>query len=392
MKILYMNWNSYGNPDMQAALRKLGYELILYDFSTKTGRNNAVFEQNLGQSLEAHAPDFVFSFDYFPVISKVCNTYGIPYVSWVYDNPQISLYSYTAANPCNRIFVFDRQEYLFFHQNGIDTVHYLPLATNPERLSAADRAVPPGQEAEISFVGSLYTEPRHQLYARLKDLQPYTRGYLDALLQAQMRIYGYAFIEELLGGEILEDLQKACPCPPNYDGVETPEYIYSNYFLLRQVTAMEREKALRMLSGKYPVQLYTNDPACTCGNCINHGPVDYDTAMSRIFYGSRINLNITLRSIKTGIPLRALDIMGSGGFLLTNYQEEFLDHFVPDEDFVCYDSMEDLMDKTDYYLAHERERREIAENGYEKVKKGHTFEDRIPILFRTTDNMENTED
>lgn len=391
MKILYMNWNSYGNPDMQTALRKLGYELILYDFFTKTGRNNAVFEQNLGQSLEAHAPDFVFSFDYFPVISKVCNIYGIPYVSWVYDNPQINLYSYTAANPCNRIFVFDRQEYLFFYQNGIDTVHYLPLATNPERFPEIDRVVPPGQEAEISFVGSLYTEPKHQLYARLKDITPYTRGYLDALLQAQIRIYGYTFIEELLDGDILKDLKKACPCPPNYDGVETQEYIYSNYFLLRQVTAMEREEVLRRLSQKYPIQLYTNDPAYTCENCINHGPADYDTEMSRIFYGSKINLNITLRSIKTGIPLRAFDIMGSGGFLLTNYQEEFLDYFVPDEDFVYYSSMEELMDKADYYLSHERERSEIARNGYEKVKKEHTFENRIPILFRTMENTENVE-
>ena len=38
-----------------------------------------------------------------------------------------------------------------------------------------------------------------------------------------------------------------------------------------------------------------------------------------MFANSKVNLNITLRNIKTGIPLRALDIMGAGGFLLTNY-------------------------------------------------------------------------
>lgn len=384
MKILYMNWNSYGNLDMQASIKKLGYELLSYDFSTKTDRNDAVFEEDLGQGIRAFAPDFVFSFDYFPVISKVCNQYNVTYVSWVYDNPHVNLYSYTTANPCNRIFVFDKQEYLFFQSNGIHTVHYLPLATNPDRLHPEERSAAPRQKAELSFVGSLYTEPKHQLYARLQGITPYTRGYLDALLQAQKRIYGYTFIEELLGGSILEDLKKACPCPPNYDGVESQEYLYSNYFLLRQVTAMERDEIIRLISKKYPLQLYTNDSTYTCANCTNHGPVDYYTEMSRIFYGSKINLNITLRSIKSGIPLRAFDIMGSGGFLLTNYQEDFLDFFEPDVDFVYYSSVDDLMDKVDYYLSHEQERQEIARSGCEKVRREHTFEARIPILFENT--------
>lgn len=381
MKILYVNWDSYGNLDMQETLRKMGYELSLYGFSTKTDRNDAVFEAALEKSISAFKPDFVFSFDYFPVISKVCNQCDVVYVSWVYDNPQISLYSYTAANPCNRIFVFDKQEYLFFRNNGIDTVHYLPLATNPGRLRPKEHAQAGGQGAEISFVGSLYTEPKHQLYARLQNLTPYTKGYLDAAMQAQKRVYGYTFLEELLSGSILEDLKKACPCPPNYDGVETEEYIYSNYFLLRQITAMERDEIIRLLSGKYPLQLYTNDRNYTCPNCTNHGPVDYYTEASGVFYGSKINLNITLRSIKSGIPLRAFDIMGSRGFLLTNYQEDFLDFFVPDEDFVYYSDPEDLMAKVEYYLSHDRERREIAQNGYEKVRREHTFENRIPLLF-----------
>ncbi|MCI7042055.1 MAG: DUF3880 domain-containing protein [Lachnospiraceae bacterium] len=383
MKILYMNWNSYGNLDMQAALKKMDYELLLYDFATKTERNDVAFEKNLGECIMHFTPDFVFSFDYFPVISKVCNQCDVTYVSWVYDNPQISLYSYTAANPCNRIFVFDKQEYLFFHNNGIHTVHYLPLATNPDRLYSQESASTGRSGAEISFVGSLYTEPKHQLYEKLKNIPPYTRGYLDAVLQAQKRIYGYNFVEELLNGRILEDLKKACPCPPNADGVESEEYIYSNYFLLRKVTAMERDELIRLLSQNYQLHLYTNDINYTCANCINHGPAEYYTEAPLVFFNSKINLNITLRSIKSGIPLRAFDIMGCGGFLLTNYQEDFLDCFVPDEDFVYYSDPENLLDKVGYYLSHEKERREIAQNGYEKVRREHTFEKRIPILFNS---------
>ena len=88
-----------------------------------------------------------------------------------------------------------------------------------------------------------------------------------------------------------------------------------------------------------------------------------------------------MRSIKSGIPLRAFDIMGSQGFLLSNFQEDFLEYFTPDEDFVYYTDREDLMKQVEYYLSHEKERLEICRNGYEKILLSHTYENRIPILF-----------
>lgn len=382
-KIIFMDWNCYGGQDMKTALRGLGVNLFPFPFSPKTDRNDAVFEEKLGEAIRSFSPDFVFSFDYFPVISKVCNAREVVYVSWVYDNPLVSLYSYTLANPWNRVFLFDRQEYLFFRGNGIDTVHYLPLAAAPGRLGAdADSSdIARRYRADISFVGSLYTEPKHQLYNRLGGVSLYTRGYLDAVMQAQKRVYGASFLEETLNDDILSDLRKAYPCPPNADGVETESYLYGNYFLLRQVTAMERTELIQQIGARHPIHLYTNDQSYTSVGCVNCGPVDYYAQAPYVFYHSKINLNISLRSIKTGIPLRVFDIMGSRGFVLTNYQEDLADCFVPDEDFVYYADAEDLLGKIDYYLSHEAERAEIARNGYEKVLQYHTFDHRIPLLF-----------
>ena len=92
------------------------------------------------------------------------------------------------------------------------------------------------------------------------------------------------------------------------------------------------------------------------------GPVDYYSTMPLVFRHSRINLNITLKSIRTGVPLRCMDIMGSGGFLLTNFQSDLLDLFVPDEDFVFYESETDFIDKIRYYLSHEASRQQIIAN------------------------------
>ena len=50
---------------------------------------------------------------------------------------------------------------------------------------------------------------------------------------------------------------------------------------------------------------------------------------------------------------------------------------MPGEDFVYYESMEDLLQKIDYYLVHEDEREAIAKNGHDKVSAGHTFRHRV---------------
>lgn len=67
------------------------------------------------------------------------------------------------------------------------------------------------------------------------------------------------------------------------------------------------------------VALYTgSDTGKLHGNIKIFLPVDYDTQLPFLYRRSKINLNITCRSIVTGIPMRALDVMASGGFLLSN--------------------------------------------------------------------------
>ena len=127
--------------------------------------------------------------------------------------------------------------------------------------------------------------------------------------------------------------------------------------------------------------LYTHEEADPIPGIKMFGPVDYYDEMPYVFKNARINLNITLRSIKTGIPLRAFDIMGNGGFLLTNYQEEFLEYFKPDQDFVYYENIEDAVEKAKYYLQHPEIREKIAERGKKKVYNEHTFEERVKRMI-----------
>ena len=53
----------------------------------------------------------------------------------------------------------------------------------------------------------------------------------------------------------------------------------------------------------------------------------------------------------------------------------------PAKTFVLFESQEDFLNKCNYYLKHDNERRQIAANGYGKVKEFHTYEIRLKEIF-----------
>ena len=88
--------------------------------------------------------------------------------------------------------------------------------------------------------------------------------------------------------------------------------------------------------------------------------------MNKIFYLSKINLNISLSSIETGIPQRVLDIMGCGGFVLTNYQPEIEDLFEIGKEIEVF---------------HKRQRLTIATNGYKKIRHAFSYPNQLQKMI-----------
>ena len=103
--------------------------------------------------------------------------------------------------------------------------------------------------------------------------------------------------------------------------------------------------------------------------------------MNAVFRNSHLNLCPTLKSIASGIPLRALDIMGAGGVLFSNYQPELAESFVDGEDLIMYESIEDALDKADYYLKNKEGLAQIAQRAKEKARKKFSYDDRIKTIL-----------
>lgn len=383
MHILMYRWKAYNYKDIEQTFLAMGYtvdniqqELGNYDIEPE-------FEQKLAQQIRTHHYDMVFTVNYFAVISNVCEQEGLPYVSWTCDNPLISMYHESVFHDCNYIFTFDKTNYLEFKGMGVKHIWYLPLAVDTNRLDA----ILSGSDdlfqyrGDVAFVGSLY---ERNSYDKMKHSLPeYLRGYFDATMEAQMNISGGNIIEAMLTTDILEQLEQ-------YFKLEKSEGSFSNLGLIFQTTVLgfkiaelQRRRALTELSKFFKVNVYSNSDVSSLCLVQYMGAVDYWSEMPKVFHESKINLNFTIPNIKSGIPLRAWDVLGSGGFLLTNYQAEIPLYFEEGKDLVCFDGVDDLREKTDYYLNHEGERQRIARSGYEKVKAHHSYYNRLTQILDT---------
>jgi spore maturation protein CgeB len=95
------------------------------------------------------------------------------------------------------------------------------------------------------------------------------------------------------------------------------------------------------------------------------------------------NLKSILGRRREQIKGRNFEIPGCGGFLLTGYADNLEDYYEIDKEIVVYKDTNDLIDKIKYYLDHNEEREIIAQAGYERTLRDHTYEKRFNEIFKT---------
>ncbi|MCR5215501.1 MAG: DUF3880 domain-containing protein [Lachnospiraceae bacterium] len=389
MDILFYRYGSICEPDYIESFQKLGFQVTqIQDEMTNKTILPSQTAQIVGKALKEHSYTMVFTINFFPTVSDVCNIFGIPYLCVIVDSPILELYYDSIKNPCNKIFFFDRALYEEFAPKNPQGCFHLPLAVNVERVhKVATHTTSTEREkyhADISFIGSFYTEKC--AYHKL-TLSDHTRGYFEGLMEAQLRIYGYNFLAETLSDEMLAKVKEENPDHFTFiEGMHVNERNwFANQYLSVKVAEWERRRLFPYLVRGLKdasIHVYTGSDTSEISGIQNRGLAKSLTEMPIIFHESTINLNPTARSIKTGLSQRVFDVCAAEGFLLTNYQEELSDSFVIGEEVEVYTSFEDLLSKCDHYLSHPADTKEIAHNAYEKVCRAHSYEIRIPQMLQ----------
>jgi len=88
-----------------------------------------------------------------------------------------------------------------------------------------------------------------------------------------------------------------------------------------------------------------------------------------------------LVNIATSISVRDYQIMGAGGFLLTNNVKDLHHLFELNRECVIYMNDDDCVDKIHYYLHHEDERKKIQETGFKAAHEKHTYKVRVQQIL-----------
>lgn len=387
MKILYVYAKTTSMKDIPITLRSLGYEVEEYPIKQNADVLNDEEIKGVVRTIGEHRITHLFSIHLIYNLAVAADKTGVKYISYIWDAPYIKLYTpFGRLNNCY-FSVFDRLDCERFVQAGIPHVQYSPLAVNPWSVNKwnekAAKKLKGSYHDEICFVGSLYEKNLYD--EKINDIPPNMQDYFTSIFEeAAFRWDGINRIYGKTGKEILEYMYLVNPNLKMNNRMDIDDVqVFERLYLVRKIANIERIAILSMLSEEYRVTLHTASDVDVnlLGNVNIKPPISPGEDTTRVFAGSKINLNISLKGIEGGTPQRVMDVMAAGGFMLTNYCPETADLFVEDKEIVMFKTPEELFDKADYYLTHDDERQEIAKRGQNKVLECYTYEKKLKKIM-----------
>lgn len=377
--VLIFQWKSITNEEAGYAFEKMGltYEYLEIGFDDWCYDEYMLYK--LKKHLSTHSYNMAFSINYFGMLAEACYYFGIPYISWCYDSPTFFGDEFYCRRENVNVFMFDSREADNYNNMGLKNVHYMPLGTNISRVS---KLIPSAEDhknfdADVAFVGQLYST---SFTDSLSSLTDYQKAYINALVDYQQSSFTHDYLIEFLTEDFMKFLSN-----PEFNKAINSEWDHKNIsdasasadrlrvLLNKLVTNRDRVLIISLLSKYYKFNLYSPSVSELFTNVNHKGYIEYYEEMPKMFKCSKINLNITFRAIRVGIPQRCIDIMGAGAVLLTNHQKD-MDGFLTDGvNALIYDSVEEAYEKAKFYLENESKRIKIAENALDFATKNFDY-------------------
>lgn len=390
MKILYV-YGKAKTKEILIELRRLSYEVEEYEEAQINGVLKDEKAAAIGEYAQKHGITHIMSIGLIYNCAWASYQTGIKYVAVIWDSPYINLYTPFGRIESCYYSVFDKLDYQDFCRIGLPHVLYQPCAVMKSDIIRLYQENRPGEyyKDEISFIGSIYDHNPYDIEAHMfpPEIHSYFAGIFEEAAfkwDGVNRVYGKTSPEIL---RYMQMLNTGFKINNPYD--ISDERYFEVLYLMRKISNIERICVLNLLAENHDMAFYTNpdEDRSALVNVRVMPPVGGDEAM-RIYAHSKINLNLSIKGIEGATPQRVMDITGAGGFALTNYCEETLELFDEDKEIVTYKSPEELLDKVDYYLMHDDQRKKIARAGYEKTLSCYTYDRKLTQLMKWVEGNE----
>ncbi|KAB2388950.1 MULTISPECIES: CgeB family protein [Bacillus cereus group] len=254
----------------------------------------------------------------FNHVIPLLKDYGFKTGLWLTDDPYYSDLTQHIVSQYDYVFTQNSGIIDFYKKIGCNHVFYIPLASDPSIYKPAHNNV--SYLYDITFLGTAFEN-------RLSFID----SIADYLKQKNTCIVGYGW-EKLRHYELLKDKIKL------------------------KILGTYEESLQYYTSTKININMHrtTQDQTLNCNS-----------------------LQIEAHSINN----RTFEIANSCAFQLTDVRSNLMKHYTLGSEIETFHSSTEFITKAEYYLAHEKERLQIATNAYKRTLREHTYNHRIRQLL-----------
>jgi spore maturation protein CgeB len=368
MNILYVALKyDYGQPErgysfehfnFYTSLQNMGYDIFYFDFMTMVQEHGRDWmNRYLLEVVQAEKPNLMFTVlaleDQLDptVVRAISESTDTITLNWFCDDHyRFDNYSRHWAPCFNWVVTTDESALPKYGQIGYHNVIKSQWACNHHLYQKLDLPL----KYDVTFVG-----------------QPHgnRRAIVQSLRNAgiQVRVWGHGWESGRLSQEkmihvfnqsrINMNLANAsCPIPPR--------------------KALEVKVARRCISRSLKFVPYGSQLKTTGKRWISK--VRQSTSIAK----THDELNVAILQHPQQIKGRNFEVPGCGGFLLTERLENLGEYYEIGNEVVCFEDLDDLIEKARYYLRNDDERVKIGNAGYRRTLSEHTYAHRFNEIFQ----------
>jgi hypothetical protein len=377
----FTTFTQYCLRDLLAGFDELGHETRLHNEKSDIFRST---KYDILATLEEFKPDLIIYIDHlrgeFPFIPN-----NVPFVSWIQDMlPRIIRPEHPTIGEFDFTFVFSelwqkdlasipfyRDHPTFLLPIGINANIYKPLEDTEKTI-------------DILYVSHL-GDPSNTLQPLRDNSIEFTpnKQEIDLLernaLTFEQLLLCYMLIIRVLDNTLIDDLDRYRNSPDlpstklpftkrilEQAGLPASEDLVSyfssaNRIILDLLRAFKIRPIRALLNKGLNIHVYGNHwEAYPEFKSVAYGPASNGPMLNELMNKARICIN---NSPGTSLHMRALEIMGSGAFMLSRdiqYDNLHISDYIPKEELALFNNEIDIFDKAAYYLSNDELRATIA--------------------------------
>lgn len=358
--------------DLAMAARKIGWDIMELDWQE---------EGSMAMTIAGFKPLFVLTINISEKVRQICKLLGLNYVSWTVDIPAYNFFQPENRNPLYRHYTADCVAYQQARSLGWNNVYYLPPATSGKVKTQQDLETWRHLKNYVVFIGNTSFVSEFQNLIGLVSAK--CSQQLNEMIIRQVESPDYWCLPQIIN-EFISTYPALWHEVVNRWGLQpTDGYTVKDklaYYLGKESAGRIRLNLVEEIMKKCKVAVFGDEgwqKLAHNPNFLYGGTANHYTEVPAIYQSAGVNLNLTRPYAQNRVlPVRIFDVLGSGGFLLSNEDSLLKEYFRPDEHLILCSSKDIAEQAANWLNKPARIRQEIAEAGQKLVTDQHLFEHR----------------